>query len=151
VKPMKSATAKPIHLVDALDPIQSAFSDEERKRILQQSREHLAFRPAPRPAPSSWDEDAVQKWKREADEKSARDRAELERERVEQRRRQRQYQRQQETATQNWADYIAGQIRSAMAAERERSEAILIGLLAETLQRHDEMEKRVAALEGLKR
>jgi len=66
---------------------------------------------------------------------------------VQEKKRERQQRQQQETSTQNWADYVARAIGAAMASERERSEAILIGLLAETLRNHDELVKRVAALE----
>jgi hypothetical protein len=113
--------------------------------ILRQSREHLAFRPAPRPAPSLPEVDAVQKWKKEADQKAESDRVELERD---QRARERRRQQQQETATQGWADYVARAIDAAMVNERKRTEAVLIELLADVLRQHDELVKRVAALEA---
>jgi len=61
-----------------------------------------------------------------------------------QRARERRRQQQQETATQGWADYVARAIDAAMVNERERTEAMLIELLADVLGQHDELVKRVS-------
>jgi len=78
--------------------------------------------------------------KKEADQKAESDRVELERD---QRARERRRQQQQETATQGWADYVVCAIDAAMVNERERTEAMLIELLADVLRQHDELVKRV--------
>jgi hypothetical protein len=147
---MKTATAKTIHLVDALDPIESPFSPAQKAAILREARELAsAPRPQPRVAPLPEPEDQVSKWRREVNAREA----EMEREREHDRARQRVHERRlQRQSTQSWADYIAGQISAAVETERERNEEILIELLADVLRRYDDLVKRVAALEaGLKR
>ncbi len=130
---MKSSTAKSsIRLIDAISPVTSAFSDNERSKILAEARALAAApRPAPRAAPLPEPEDVVARWRREANEKIECDRIELERDRREQQ--QRQQQRERQARQQQRADTTAAwqaHLEARFEAEREFHVKVMAEIVA---------------------
>jgi hypothetical protein len=144
---MKSA-AKLYRVGELFDPPQSAFSDAERAAITAETRRLIALGTTASPnqkrakddparrveyAP----EDPVAKWRREADEQTARDLAERDHERVEQRLRQREMRRQNRDASQAWNQHLEQRFKN----ERDFMVRVLGELTAG-------FEQKIAALES---